>query len=381
MNLSGSGVSWTLGPRGASLGIGKRGTFLNSGIPKTGVYTRQRIGGSSSSRSRGLSATYTGVSIKVEVTDDGTVYFEDADGNPLPEHLVTATKKQQGDAIRDLIQQKCDEINAQIEALGGIHLYTPDPNSMPQYQMQRYQEPPPTKPIPGRPGLLVSLFKRKRARHEEENTEKELQYEQALKDWQAAKRRFEESERRRKDFVERDIYSDLGAMEKFLEENLQSIIWPRETTVATEILDEGQRIFLDVDLPEIEDMPNKKASVPQRGYKLSVKEMSAAQVQRLYMRHIHGVGFRIIGETFAALPTAQEVVLSAFSQRPKAATGQVTEEYLYSVRVERTAWSRIRFDNLQNLDIVEALAQFDLRRNMTKTGSFKAIEPLGPHVV
>ena len=142
-----------------------------------------------------------------------------------------------------------------------------------------------------------------------------------FKDWQAAKRRFEESERRRKDFVERDIYSDLGAMEKFLEENLQSIIWPRETTVATEILDEGQRLFLDVDLPEIGDTPHKKASVPQRGYKLSVKEMSAAQVQRLYMRHIHGVGFPMIGETFAALPTAQEVVLSAFSQCPKAATG------------------------------------------------------------
>ena len=108
------------------------------------------------------------------------MYFEDADGNPLPEHSVTATKKQQGDAIRDLIQQKCDEINAQIEALGEIHLYTPNPTSTPQFQIPRYQEPPPTKPIPGRPGLLARLFKRKRARHEAENAEKELQYEQAF---------------------------------------------------------------------------------------------------------------------------------------------------------------------------------------------------------
>ncbi|MFD2883391.1 DUF4236 domain-containing protein [Pseudomonas lini] len=30
MNLSGSGVGWTLGPRGSSIGISKRGTRLNS---------------------------------------------------------------------------------------------------------------------------------------------------------------------------------------------------------------------------------------------------------------------------------------------------------------------------------------------------------------
>ncbi|HYV03816.1 MAG TPA: hypothetical protein VFB82_04485 [Blastocatellia bacterium] len=167
-------------------------------------------------------------------------------------------------------------------------------------------------------------------------------------------------------------------MEAFLEENLQAIVWPRETNVSTEIREGGSLIFIDVDLPEIEDMPSRTASAPQRGYKLSVKEMSPAQLQRLYMRHIHGIGFRIIGEAFAALPGAQQLVLSAFSQRPSSVTGQVSDEYLYSARVVRDSWCRIAFDRLQNLDVVEALAQFDLRRNMTKTGRFKAIEPFGP---
>jgi hypothetical protein len=387
MNFSRSGLSWTLGPRGASMGIGKRGTFLNAGIPGTGLYTRERIGGSSPSRKRGSSASDTSISIsdtstsiKVGVSDDGMLYFQDADGNPLPERLVNDAKKQQGDVIRDLIEKKCDEINAQTEALGEIHLYTPDPNPKPQYQMQNYQEPPPKKPILKRPGLLAKLFQRKRARLERENAEKESHYERALKNWQTEKQRFEQAERRREEFIERDIYSDVSAMEIFLEENLQSIVWPRETNISAEILDGGKRIFLDVDLPEIEDMPNKMAAVPQRGYKLSVKEISTSQVRRLYMQHIHGVGFRIIGETFAALPNAQEVALSAFSQRSNAATGQVADDYLYSVRVDRNAWCRIRFDNLQNLDVVEALAQFDLRRSLTKTGAFKAIEPFGPNL-
>lgn len=376
MNFSGSGVSWTFGPRGASIGIGKRGTYLNSGIPGTGFYSRQRIDGSSAGSSR---RTSTNMSITVGVTDDGTVYFRDADGNPLPENLVNTAKKQQGDAIRGLIQKKCDEINAQIEALGEIHFYTPNPNVKPQYQPQEFPESPPTRPIPKKHGLMGTLFKARRESIEKEIHEKERQYEECLAKWQAEKEKFDKAERRREEMIERDIYTDVEAMENFLEENLQSIVWPRETTVSTEILDGGKRIFVDVDLPELEDMPSKTASAPQRGYKLSVKEMSATQIQRLYMRHVHGIGFRIIGETLRALPNAQQVVLSSFSQRLDRSTGHVTDEYLYSVRVDRCAWSRINFDNLQNLDVVEVLAQFDLKRNMTKTGSFKAIEPFGPN--
>ena len=164
-------------------------------------------------------------------------------------------------------------------------------------------------------------------------------------------------------------------MEQFLEESLQTIIWPRETTLSVDILDGGRRIFLDVDLPEIEDMPSKTASIPQRGYKLSVKDMPQSKIQHLYTQHVHSIGFRIIGETFAALPNASQVILSAFSQRPVAATAQVTAQYLYSVRVERSAWSRIRFDNLKELDVVEALAQFELRRDMTKAGTLRTVEP------
>lgn len=378
MNFSGSGVSWTLGPRGASIGIGKRGTYLNSGIPGTGFYARERIG-KSGSGSRGSTSSHSNISVTVGVSDDGTVYFQDADGKPLPELLVNAAKKQQGDAIRNLIQKKCDEINAQIEALGEIHVDTSNANVKPRYQPQEYPETPPARPVQKKPGLMGALFKSKREKIEKENREKERQFETDSAKWRADKHQFDAAEQRRKDMIERGIYTDVEAMENFLEENLQSIVWPRETIVSSDILDNGKRVFIDVDLPEIEDMPSKTASAPQRGYKLSVKEMSATQIQRLYMRHVHGVGFRIIGEAFSALPNAQQVVLSAYSQRPDRSTGHVMDEYVYSARVDRGLWSRINFDNLQNLDVVEALAQFDMKRNMTKTGGFKPIEPFGPN--
>lgn len=300
MNFGTSDVSWSLGPRGASVSIGKRGMFLNSGIPGTGLYFRERIGGASPA---GRSARFlvqgdaeqgnqlewratstegvpsptpkTTISATVGVRDDGTVYFQDAQGNPLPEHLIDTGKKQQGDAIRNLIQQKCDEINKQIEALGEIHLYTPDSSVKPYYEMRQFEVPPPDKPVPKRLGFFASLFKKKRERIERENAQAEQQYTHALEEWQFEKERFEDEERQRKAFIEHDIYCDVTAMEAFLEENLQAIVWPRETSVSTEILEDGKRVFIDVDLPETEDMPNKTAAVPTRGYKLSVKEMSA----------------------------------------------------------------------------------------------------------
>ncbi|MDV2116875.1 hypothetical protein [Alcaligenes faecalis] len=99
------------------------------------------------------------------------------------------------------------------------------------------------------------------------------------------------------------------------------------------------------------------------------------QARKRYMAHVHGVGFRIIGETFAALPVAQRITLSGFSQRHDPATGQLRDDYLYSVNVDRAQWSELNFQALEMIDVVEALAQFDLRRNMSRTGVFKAIEP------
>lgn len=49
VNLSGSGISSTIGVKGASINFSKKGTYLNTGIPGTGLYSRERIGGMSAS--------------------------------------------------------------------------------------------------------------------------------------------------------------------------------------------------------------------------------------------------------------------------------------------------------------------------------------------
>lgn len=74
MNLSGSGISWSIGPKGASITMGKRGTYVNTSIPGTGLYTRQRIGSAgTASRSPSQDRTTISMQIRVAVKDDGTV--------------------------------------------------------------------------------------------------------------------------------------------------------------------------------------------------------------------------------------------------------------------------------------------------------------------
>jgi hypothetical protein len=56
-------------------------------------------------------------------------------------------------------------------------------------------------------------------------------------------------------------------------------------------------------------------------------------------------------------------------------TGQPTENYLYSVLVTKPQWREINFKALANIEPPATLERFELRRKMTKTGVFKAIEP------
>ncbi len=372
MNLSGGGVSWSVGPRGASVNIGKRGSYLNAGIPGTGISSRHRLGKPQQRETEQNKVTTTlGATVRVE--DDGTILFLDAQGNPLSEKMIRLAKKQQGEIIKQTIQKQCDEINAQVDALGEIHFYTPYPSAAPKYEKRDFVAEYVVTPRLKKTGILGLLWSGYKKRVDAENAVKINAYQHLLDQQAAEKILFDKFELERRQLIEEDIYRDEAAMEKYLELSLQEITWPRETSISCEM--SGDTAWIDVDLPEIEDIPSKYASVPQAGYKLNVRDISDTKRQTLYMTHVHAVGFRIAGEAFASLPTCKKVAISAFSQRHNSKTGNVGDEYLYSAIIDRDIWQRIDFGALNKIDIVEAMAQFDLRREMTKTGRFKAIQP------
>ena len=169
----------------------------------------------------------------------------------------------------------------------------------------------------------------------------------------------------------------LSQQHKFADDILAYVLdfidWPRETFVSYEV--NGDEATFDVDLPEVEDMPQAKFTTTPSGQSIKEQTMSDMQIRKAYARHVHGIGFRVIGEAFRALDIANTVIFSGYTQRPDPATGQVMDDYLYSVKVDRDDWEKINFDDLESVDPIEALGVFDIRRNMSKTGIFKSVEP------
>ncbi len=116
--------------------------------------------------------------------------------------------------------------------------------------------------------------------------------------------------------------------------------------------------------------------MPPKQLKLSPRRLSDTRQRKLYRDHVHGIAFRVLGAVFARLPGVKEARVSGYRQVVDPATGAERDQYLYSVKVTRAQWQAIRFDRLDQVDPVAALEAFTLRRDMTKTGIFRDIEPL-----
>ena len=320
------GVKMNVGKRGInsfSVGrftFGRRGLYFNFGIPGTGLSYRTKLFGgkkkTAAATSKPLSATEFGLALH----EDGTLIGLDPAGKPLSKPaLQTVKRENKADILAWLAEQQSD-YNAEIEALLTLHLTTPPPTNNPLH----------------------------------------LEYENAVQKWEAINPNLDETHH----------HEILTAI---LSGVISEIDWPRETVASFDLV--GDTVWLDVDLPEIEDLPTQEAQVNKTKLTLTLKDLSQREQRRNYLQHIHTIGFRLIGDIFAHLPPAAAVVFSGYSQRLNKKTAHTETDYLYSVCVTRTEWEQINFDNLDQLDIVACFEQFKLRRKTTKTGIITPITP------
>ncbi|NMT63440.1 DUF4236 domain-containing protein [Marinobacter orientalis] len=386
LNLGKRGVSVSAGLRGASVTLGRNGLYGNVGIPGTGLSYRERLleQDKVGTRKRSKAAQpspelppLAGEIAQVRLnTRTGDIAILDSAGNDLGPEAFEIAKTHAREDLDNTLQQQVDTHNRMMERIGNIHLDTPAPDTFPAMVAEPFEEPEPTEPALRKRDWLAVICPARRKAFDESNERRRNRYRQAYQQWQQDKVQQERREVARAGIYEKAQRGDVTAMESVLDDHLLDIDWPRETDLSFELSGEGTMLMMDVDLPEIEDFPTTELRTYQRGVGVSVKELSDTASRKLYMAHVHGMGFRLIGEGFACAPSVETVVLSAFTQVTNAATGRGEDKYLYSVKVTRQAWSQIHFGNLSEVDPVEALAAFELRRDMTKTGIFRAIEPL-----
>ncbi len=431
LNVGKRGVSISAGPRGTSVSMGARGVYGNVGLTGTGMSFRSRLDGQGAnannrrteieqSRQAKMQAkidaeqhrqeALSKVSLKLQ--ENGAIVITDAFGEEVRGRNLAILWEQNASIILTWLGEQAEKINGDSSLLEKIHEDSPYPDSLPIYEVIDFDIPPPSAPqkpkMPVRPeqrkmpklSIFLRMFKAKRQKHIDGQLELDNQHNRAVKDWElqvsAINEKYEEEilsyskqrnmweERKREHDIEEErikanfndlLMLDLNIMESVLDRAMSLMDWPRETLVSYEIKDGGETVWLDVDFPEIEDLPQQIAAISSTGKKLNIKKKPVTQLRGEYATHIHGIIFRLTCVVFATLPKAKRVCISGYSQRLDPSTGRTKDDYLMAFRIEREKFLGIDFDHLDIVDPIEALARFEHRRKMSSTGIFKPVEP------
>lgn len=375
VNFGTRGASVSLGGRGASYTIGSGRRTATVGIPGTGLSFSQSISTTPrtrSTRSTAVAGT-TQVQIRLVLDESGELRLETPGGAPLGSSFIDALRRQQRPFLVEWLEEQARVLNGIHEALADTHAQTPPPSPHRPLEVEPFAEAEPQPPVaprkrwthallPGRWAALAAAYGRALEEHRA-----------ALAGWAERRERAAEADAELAAIRGAAIAGDPRAMEALFERVLAGMDWPRETLVSFEVDDSAQRLALDIDLPEIEDLPNTERRVLKGELRVVEKPLSETECRRRYARHVHGVVFRAIGEAFARLPTVHHVAAAGYSQRPDKATGQVRDDYLLRIEVARDTWSSIDFAALDRVDPSEALRALGAERSMSKTGMFQAL--------
>ncbi len=389
LNRSKRGLDLSVGPRGASLSVGPSGVHGHAGIPGTGLAYRQKLNtqarraarpGEDNDRSNPAAildaqlAQGETLPVRLEIGALGGIRYFHGDGTPMSEGEARVLRRHARESLREQLERHCERLNEGLDRLGRLHEQTPHPGEN-GYTTQEFTEAPPPPPQQQQPAWWHFLWPPAKRRLEEENCRRQAAFDEAYRDWEWRKAEHDEKEFARHRRESEEVWHDLNAMEQTLRERLEEIDWPRETVIDFDLGENDRTIAVDIDLPAEEEMPDRYWTMPAKQVKLTPRKLSGTQQRELYRDHVHGIAFRVLGAVFARLPTVQEARISGYRQVTDTATGGERDQYLFSVKVTREQWGKIQFDKLDHADPVAAMEAFSLRRDMTKTGIFRDIEP------
>lgn len=353
LNLSNLSPSLSVGPRGASVSIGKRGVYGNVGIPGTGLSYRERLDRPATrnpSRSPAPSmppAPLPPPVVNIRIRKD-VVEFLDEQQNPVPASEIPLIKAVYRDQLLDLLSKRVDELNDnQRQSIGDLHLDTPPPAPAVVVPVERSPYPVPKPERPTDSAGLPAFMER-------------------LSAWRVEKAEYEATSAGG---------PDLQAIAQPILDRLSALSWPRETSVELDLSEDGRELLLNVDLPEIDDMPTEEWRLDKGSVEIVRKPLSQTAIAQLYARHVHGIVLRMVGEAFAAQGAIETVQFDGYSQRLSGSTGHIKDTYILSVRIHRRDWETLNFGNLGAVDPVAGVARYELRREMKARGDLREITP------
>ena len=113
---------------------------------------------------------------------------------------------------------------------------------------------------------------------------------------------------------------------------------PVPFTVQTQAVPQRRAMMIDLDLPEIEDMPTGKLTEMADGT-LKIKNKTLKEQREDYRTCVFGLGEYVAANVLAIVPQAERVLVSAYTQRRDQNTGDLLDVFIYSLLFERAAFT------------------------------------------
>ena len=389
LNISKKGISTSFGKRGISVNLGRRGLYGNIGLPGSGLSYRTRLDHLTQKTFSRQEKDYfpKAVSLKYEKTSSKIV-FVDEHNQQIPLDIERDIKREFPDEINLLFEQKEEKMNIQTNQLLELHKNILKEKSVEELKelarnaISFHLEPPMEKEIFEEmkdefdnklsflERLQLILPSRRKLFLEKVQQEAKVQYNSELAQYEQAKEDYEMTKQQRMEKVDNVINGSVSAMEIWLEEFLAELDFPLETNVSFNILT-TTTVNLDVDLPQMEEIPLTKAEILKSG-KLKIHKKSQKELREHYAVMVGGTALYLCSYVFSLLPTCTKIIISGYTQVKNKATGYTDDQYIYSLKVDRRIFYSL---NMNEVHPIAAFSNFEPIMNATKTFIFREITP------
>lgn len=158
--------------------------------------------------------------------------------------------------------------------------------------------------------------------------------------------------------------------EKEIEDWLEESEAPIAFAIQTEVLEDKGVVMIDLDLPEIEDMPQQKLAELADGT-IKIKKKTQKEQREDYRTCAFGLGEYVASHVLAIVPQAQKIVVSAYTQRRDEKSGEAMDVFIYSVVFERGAFTK----GYQEKDPYDFCQDLPSRFYLLASGVMKEIAP------
>ena len=415
LNLSKSGVSVTAGVRGASGTRGKKRTYLNTGIPGTGIYDRKRIAGSNSSqqqlRNSGTQTQDVQAKVSIGLDDKGKpiLTITDSYGRQITDEKILRSVKRSDkykESVNGLIEQKKMEVDeetskficiskftpaivSKVNIQDAIKSLSPEIHNSLSFEIERPTKDKIAMELRNEAKQKIrSIFfwKNNGLRNAFISENLENRFQRKVEEWKIKRDEFIENENVIKAAKDKEYYDsyiaeknefdsilkgDTDYINERIEIILSEISLPAEFSVNYEYNLDIKQLKIDLDLPEIEDIPQEKANILSSG-KISIKQKTQKELKQEYAQCVSGIALYLGGTFFNISTTIAEIIISGFTQRLNKATGNIEEQYIYSIKLTRDKFSGLKFERI---DPVEAFSNFENIRSLSANYDFKIIVP------